>query len=190
MTIGGSVYASERPDKNGNVRRAVLRDGLYRVPVAVQARICDGVDVRDELDGVSFAAAPDVHGNFNLYFNGSGRLAGFRQWRGLKQIARTGRRILFRVVAGLCAVEFFQGRDAEFETLRADEYFNRGADNVYWRLNIDDFNFARGTLAGVDNGGLPVHFRRRVKSDGGGIFGREVAKNFGEVTDFDCGENN
>lgn len=172
LTGGENFYASKGHDQNGNVRRAVLCDGAYCVPAAIHARLCNSVDIRAKFNGVSFNSASNVHDNFSLYFNGSGRLASFREWRGLKSLTWSSRRILFCVARRISAVEFFQGRDAKFKTVHLDEYFNRSADNLPWRINLNDFAFGRGNLASVDNGGVPIYFRRRVKSDGGGIFGR------------------
>lgn len=73
-----NIHASKRVDEIGNVRGVMLRDGVYRVPVAIHARLRYGVDNRVELDGVSFAAATNIHGNFDLHFNGRDRIAGLR----------------------------------------------------------------------------------------------------------------
>ena len=89
----------------------------------------------------------------------------------------------------ISADELGKRLNAEFQTLRGDKYFNRNADNLRGRAGVDDVNFARGTLAGVDNGSLPVHFRRRVEIGSGGSSRREVAKNFRGAMNFDCGEN-
>ena len=160
------------------MRRAVLCDGAYLVPAAVHARLRDRVDVRAEPDRLSFAAASDVHGRPALHFDGRGRFAGLRDGRGLESIARSCRRILFRVAGRLSAAEFGKGRAAEFEALRADEHLNRGAADLRGRAGVDDFFLARGAVAGVDNGGLPVHLRRRAQGGGGGCPRREAAKNF------------
>ena len=88
---------SKRLNENGNVRRAVLCDGVYIVPVAVHAGLGDGVDIRAEFDGVSFDAAPNFYSNFHLYINGCSGLAGIRGRTRFEQTFKSGRRLLFRV---------------------------------------------------------------------------------------------
>ena len=181
LTGGENFYASKRPYKDGNVRRAVLRDGLYLVSVAVHARLCDGVDVRAEFIGLSFAAETNVHGNFDLHFARSSRLAGICGRRGLEQIARSGGRILFRVDFCLCAVKFGKRRNSKLQTICSGEYFNCSADNLRGRNNFDDVGFGRKFMGGVDDGGLSVYSRRPHESNGGGISRREIEKNFGRA---------
>ena len=68
----------------------------------------------------------------------------------------------------LRAIEFLQRLDTEFQTLRADKYFNRGADNLRWRNNFNDARARRRLAGGVDNGGLSVHTGRPHEGIGGG----------------------
>ena len=161
------------------MRRAVLRDGLYRVPVAADTGLRDGFNLRNELDSLSFDAAPNVHGNFRLYFNGSGRIAGIRERRGIEPTYRTGRRLLLRVAAGICAVELCKGRSSELQTLRAGEYFNRGADNLRGWVDLDDFGFENRFGASVDEAVLPFIPGDIIKAAAAAILGVKLQKVLG-----------
>ena len=161
---GGSFYASKRPYENGNVRGVVLRDGVYFISVAVYAGHGDGVDVYAEFDGLLADAAPNVHGNFDLHFAWSGRLAGIRRRTKFGTIAQPGRRILFRVADCLSVIEHGEGRDAEYQTLLAGEHFNCDADNLRGRAGVDDFAHGNRSLASVYDGGVAVYRGRLGKS--------------------------
>ena len=178
---GGNNFARrqiKRPYKNVNVRRAVLCDSVYIVPAAVYARLSDGIDIRAELDGLSFKSATDIHGDFNLHFVRRSRFASICGRTRFKQTFGTCRRLLLRVAFRICAVEFIQGRDAKFQAIRGGKYFNRGADNLRRRADFNDFSFGRWNIRGNDNGGISVYTRRHFKSISGGISRREVAKSF------------
>lgn len=165
--------------------RAVLRDSLYFILVTVYAWYGNGIDIRAELDGVHFASASNVHGDFDLHFAWRGRITSFRRRTRFSQASQSCGRILFRVANRLPVVEFGERRSSRFQTLRDGEYFNRNADNLRGRNNFNDFNARREFFGGNNNGGLAVYYRRHHKSGGGGNFGRQVAKNFRAVINMD-----
>ena len=184
MKVGYSTV-----DQNIIMRRALLRRGLHFISAAVHAELRHGIDFDTRIDRIHLAAQTNIHRDTGLHFDRNGGHTGVRRSTGTRQAPGTIGRILLRVAGRVPVVEHGEGRDAEYQTLLAGEYFNCDADNLRGRLGVDD-NFARRELvASVNNGGLAVHTWRHHEGDGGGIARRKDKKDFRRVRTLDTALN-
>lgn len=156
------------------MRGVMLRDGLFIISFAVYAGYGDGVDNRNEFDGVHFDTKTNFHGNFYLRLNGRIGLAGFCGRFGTRKTFWTGRRLLFCVADRVSCFKRVKGDDAEFQALLVGKYFYDNAANLHRRDNLNDFGNGHNLRASYDNGSFTVYPGRHYESGGGGFRSSEI----------------